>query len=296
MANPAGLSFLGVAFVGAFIAVIDSAYIVDEGNVAVITHLGQAVRQEVPSGLSWKVPFIQGVHEFDVRERALTGEFVATTSNQLSSTVKWSMNWRPDATKILDIYKLYGSPDEFASNIVLPRLNQALKAAIGQHSAIELSRERSQVAETMLMTARGDMEGLPLITNSVQLDDFTLPSRYWDAVLAREEQREVTERERLLLEQQDIQAQQEVQTAQASAQAQRLAADAQAYETSTLAQADAERIRLMADAEAEGIEVIQTAIAGNPLYIEYHKAQQWNGQLPSHMVPGGSVPFVNVGE
>jgi regulator of protease activity HflC (stomatin/prohibitin superfamily) len=291
-----GLIIAGVASVGLLVTGLSSAYIVDEGRVAVITNMGQAVRQETPAGLQFKTPFIQGVNEFNVRERAMTGTFSATTSNQLSSNVTWSMNWQPDASRIMEIYVNYGSPEEFAANTILPRLNQALKAAIGQHTAIELSVARSEVAETMLQTALADLEGLPIIITSVQLDDYTLPDRYWQAVLAREEQREVTERERLFLQQQEIQAQQEVQTANAQAEATRARADAQAYETTTLAAAEAESIRLLAEAEADGIAVVQDSIAGNPLFLEYHMAEQWDGTLPTQMIPGSTVPFLNVGD
>lgn len=292
--SAAGFTFGGIASVAILATAINAAYIVDEGRVAVITNMGQAVRQETPAGLQWKMPFVQGVNEFDVRERAMTGSFNATTRNQLSSTVTWSMNWRPDPARIMEIFIEYGSPEEFANNTILPRLNQALKASIGQHNAIELAQDRNAVAETMLQTALADMEGLPIIITSIQLDDYSLPQRYWDAVLAREEQREVTERERLFLEQQELQAQQEVQTAAAQADATRERAAAQAEATVLQAEADASATRLRAEAEAEGIEVIQDAISGNPLFIEYFTAQQWNGQLPTQMIPGSTVPFLEL--
>lgn len=292
--SESGLIISAIAGVALLTTGINAAYIVDEGRVAVITNMGQAVRQETPAGLQWKTPFVQGVNEFDVRERAMVGTFTATTSNQLSSNVSWSMNWRPDPSRIMEIFIDYGSPDEFANNTILPRLNQALKAAIGQHNAIELAQERNAVAETMLETALSNLEGLPIIITSIQLDDYSLPERYWNAVLAREEQREVTERERLFLEQQELQAQQSVQTAAAEADATRERAAAQAEATVLQAEADARATLLRAEAEAEGIESIQDAISGNPLFIDYSLAQRWDGVLPTQMIPGSAVPFVDV--
>jgi regulator of protease activity HflC (stomatin/prohibitin superfamily) len=292
--SESGLIISAIAGVALLTTGINAAYIVDEGRVAVITNMGQAVRQETPAGLQWKTPFVQGVNEFDVRERAMVGTFTATTSNQLSSNVSWSMNWRPDPSRIMEIFIDYGSPDEFANNTILPRLNQALKAAIGQHNAIELAQERNVVAETMLETALSNLEGLPIIITSIQLDDYSLPERYWNAVLAREEQREVTERERLFLEQQELQAQQSVQTAAAEADATRERAAAQAEATVLQAEADARATLLRAEAEAEGIESIQDAISGNPLFIDYSLAQRWDGVLPTQMIPGSAVPFVDV--
>lgn len=289
-----GIIFAGVAAVAIAVTGFSSAYVINEGNVGVITNMGQAMRQEGPAGLQWRVPFIQGVNEFDVRERVLTGSFVATTSNQLSSSVAWSVNWRPDPNQILDIYINYGSPDEFATNIILPRLNQALRTAIGQHTAVELATERNIVAETMYNTAIEALVDYPVLISSVQLEDYTLPDRYWNAVLAREEQREITERERLLLEQQNIQAQQAVQTAEAERDALRARADGEAYAVTTAATAEAEAIRLRAEAQADGIQVVQDAISGNPLFIEYTLAEQWDGVLPQQMIPGSTVPFIDV--
>lgn len=289
-----GLIIAGISSVAILATAINAGYVVGEGQVAVITSMGQAIRQETPAGLQWKTPFVQGVQQFDIRERVMTGTMNATTENQLSSNVTWSMNWRPDSSQILDIFVNYGSPDEFANNIILPRLNQALKAAIGQHTAVELAIDRNAVAETMLRIALESLEEFPIVITAIQLDEYTLPDRYWEAVLAREEQREITERERLLLEQQEVRAQQAVQTATAEAEATRQRADGEAYASLAAARAEAEAISLRAQAESEGIEVIQEAISNNPLFIEYSLSQRWDGVLPTQMIPGSTVPFINV--
>lgn len=294
MSNIALPIFAGIFGLASLGTLINSAYVVNEGNVGVVTHLGQAVRQENPSGLQFKTPFVQGLQEFDVRERVMTGQMTATTSNQLSSSVSWSMNWRPDPTQILNIYVNYGGPDEFAANVLVPRLNQALRAALGRHTAVQLATSRNEVAATMLELASDALAGYPIVITSIQLDDYTLPEVYWNAVLEREQQREVTERERLVLEQQEIRAQQAVQTATAEAQASRARAEASAYAVQVQAEADADAVRLLALAEAEGIEAIQEALSQNPLFIEYFTAQQWDGQLPTQMLPNTAVPFVNV--
>jgi len=290
----AGFVFSTIAALALLFTVNNAGYVVNEGRVAVITSMGQAIRQETPAGLQWKPPFIQGVQEFDVRERVMVGTMSATTENQLSSQVTWSMNWRPDPSQIMDIFVSYGSPDEFANNTILPRLNQALKAAVGRHTAVELAVDRNSVTGTMFDIAVEALEGFPIIITSIQLDDYTLPDRYWEAVLAREEQREVTERERLLLEQQEVQVQQNVQTAIAEADATRSRADGNAYAVTVAAEAEALAIRILAEAEAGGIEVLQDAISGNPLFIQYFTAQQWDGVLPVQMIPSSTVPFIDV--
>jgi membrane protease subunit HflC len=279
----------GVLAVGIGIAALSTTYIVDEGRVGVVVNMGRAVEQVSPAGLQFKAPFITSVKEFDVRERSVSQQFNATTSNQLSSTMDVTYNLRPDPAQIMDIFVKYGSPAQFFDNVISPRLNQSSKATAGTFTSVQLARERDAVAEAMFQNAVETLQGYPVIVTSAQLDSYTLPDRYWAAILDKEEQRERTDKERLLLEQQGVQAQQVTQTAQAQAAADIAQADAEAYRTRVQAEAEAESVRLRATAEADGIALMNEALAANPLLVEYQKAKSWNGVLPS-TVMGGRMP------
>lgn len=283
-----GLVTAGVAAVGIGIAAVSSIYVVDEGRVAVVTNMGQAVRQEKPAGMQFKTPFVMGVREFDVRERALAGSLSAATSNQLITSMNFSVNWRPDPDQILKIFIEYGGPEEFAANTIRPRLQQSLKATVGKFTGAQLTREREAVASEMLEKARATLEGYPAILSSVQIENFELPPRYMEAVLQKEEQREATEKQRLSLEQQRIKSQETVQTAEAERDAEIARAEGQATALKTRAEAEAEAIRLKAKAEAEGIEAVQEALSGNPLLVEYERVKAWDGQMP-RMIMGNEA-------
>lgn len=280
-----GIIAAGVAAVGIGIAAVSAIYVVDEGRVAVITDMGKAVRQEKPAGMQFKTPFVMGVREFDVRERALSGSLSAATSNQLVTTMDFSVNWRPDPDQILAIFVDYGGPSEFAANTIRPRLQQSLKATIGQFTGAQLTREREAVAGQMLENARAVLDGYPAILSSVQIENFELPPRYMEAVLQKEEQREATEKQRLSLDQQRIKSQETVQTAEAERDAAIARAEGEAAALKTRAEAEAEAIRLRAQAEAEGIDAVQAALSGNPLLVEYERVKAWDGQMP-RMVMG----------
>lgn len=292
--NKAGIVVGVVASIGMLASAINGIYVVDEGRVAVITSMGKAVRQEGPEGMKTKTPFITGVREFDVRERALTGSLSAATSNQLVTQMEFSVNWRPDPGAIMNIFINYGSPDEFAANTIQPRLQQSLKATVGSFTAVELTREREAVAAQMLADAQTVLAGYPAILSSVQIENFTLPERYMEAVLQKEEQREATEREELRLQQQRIEAQQAVQTAEAERDALKARADGEAYAVEVAAKAEAQAILLRSDAEAKGINAIQAAISDNPLLIEYERAKNWNGVMPRTVLGGGETLMVPV--
>ena len=292
--NNVAIGVAAVASIAIGVSAVDAIYVVNEGRVAVITEAGRAIRQEVPSGFQIKTPFIVGVREFDVRERALSGRLNAATQNQLATTIDFSVNWRPDPARVLDIYVNYGSPEDFAINTIRPRLEQSLKAAVGQFSAAALTRERNAVAEAMLQTAQDALEGYPVIFSSVQIDNFTLPERYMEAVLQKEEQREATERESLRLEQQHIAAQQAVQTAEAERDATIARADGAAYAAVAAATAEADARRLIGAAEAEAIQMKAAALAENPDLIRLTQAESWNGELPATMIPGATIPMLDI--
>jgi regulator of protease activity HflC (stomatin/prohibitin superfamily) len=73
-------------------------------------------------------------------------------------------------------------------------------------------------------------------------------------------------------------------------------AQAEADSIRARAQADADAIRLRGEAEAAAIKARSDALGQNPNLISLTQAERWNGQLPTTMVPGGTVPFMNVGQ
>jgi hypothetical protein len=51
---------------------------------------------------------------------------------------------------------------------------------------------------------------------------------------------------------------------------------------------------LQGDAEAHAINARGKALRDNPSLVELVQAEKWNGVLPTTMVPGSAVPFINV--
>ena len=284
MSNIFPLVLTGITATSIALAAFSSGYVIEEGKVGVITKMGKADRQEGPNGLQWKLPFVTGVQEFDIRERKISGQFISVTANQLSTTIDFSVNWRPQTDAILEIFRNYGSPEAFATNVVQPRLQQAMKTVIGQFSSTQMIQNRQEVADAMLAQAVKILEGYPAEFLSVQIDNFTLPNRYWESVIAKEEQRERTEKEQLVLAQQNIQAQAEVQTANAQRDAAIIRADGEAYATVKAAEAEAQSTALRSAAEAKAVEEVAEALAENPLFVEYVRVKNWDGALPNTMI------------
>jgi regulator of protease activity HflC (stomatin/prohibitin superfamily) len=71
-------------------------------------------------------------------------------------------------------------------------------------------------------------------------------------------------------------------------------ADAAAYEVKAAADAQAHAIQVQGQAQASAIKARADALQSNPNLVSLTAAEKWNGILPSTMVPGGAVPFLQL--
>ena len=60
------------------------------------------------------------------------------------------------------------------------------------------------------------------------------------------------------------------------------------------ATAAAERVRLAGNAEAAAIDARGQALQNNPQLVGLVAAEKWNGVLPTTMLPGSAVPWIQV--
>ena len=79
--------------------------------------------------------------------------------------------------------------------------------------------------------------------------------------------------------------------AEADSNVARAKAEADAIRLRGLAEADA--IRMRGEAEAVAIKA-KTEAMTNPVLIELTKAEAWNGQLPTTMLPNSAIPFIDM--
>lgn len=264
----------GVLALVALIVGLNTVYIVPEGHVAVVKHTGEAVRQEEP-GLRFKTPFLEFTEEFEVRERITSRTLAAATGNQLPAQAIVSINWTVNRSAAIDLFKQYGGIEQFESRVLNRRMESAAKAAIAHFRADQIIRDRQTVVADIFKEIQSVTEGLPINITTAQLEDITLPDTYMKSILAKEQAREDAEREKHTLVQQKLQAEREVQSAEAEKRSQMERADGNAYRTLTEARA-----------EAEAIELVNEQLAKSPVYVDLVKAKAWNGVLPTTVLGG----------
>ena len=268
------VAFIGLGILGG------SWYTIEQGERGVVKRFGEVTSTATP-GLNFKVPFIDNIEKIEVRTRKAVVENEPTsTVDQLPSQADISVNWTVDSGAVAQLYTQYGSIDTFEQRVLYPRIRSAVKVAVAKYTAEEVNRNRNLIVGAMTETLRNGLETQPLTIDSVQLEDITFPRKYVEAIEAKQTELQRAKEEEHRLARQKLQAQQAVNTAEAEAEAKRVAADAEAYRVEVQAKADAERIRLAGEANASAVKARADALKANPILVELTKAENWNGQLP----------------
>lgn len=270
------------AFLIGVTVVFGSWYTVDDGYRGVLLRNGAYVSVSEP-GLNFKTPWIEEVVHISVRDNVRPYEnFEAYSRDQQNATMKVTVNYRIPADKVREVYTQYGGEEQLVSRLLDRQVYDKVKTAFGQFNAASAIQERARLNSEATKMITDSISG-PIIVTSVQLEDIAFSAQYEAAIEERMKQEIEVQR----LEQQARQAkvQAEIVVTQANAQADAVRARAQA-------EADATELRGLA--EAKSIDARGKALRDNPSLVSLIQAERWNGQLPTSMIPNGTVPFLNV--
>ena len=280
--------WLGIGIIGfiSMVIIMMSVYTVDEGNVGIIKRWGEAVDQVNP-GLHFKIPVADEVVEIEVRTRKNVETMPVATKEQMRATAIVSVNWTVNKTSVLELFKKYGSLDQFESRILDPKLREASKGGIAKFTAEQNINTRSAVTSVINELFTEEVSQYPITINGMQYEDIQLPPKYTKSIDAKQTAKNERDAEKYKLEKQGLVAQQAVNSAKAERDATKARADGKAYQIKAEAVANAQKITLIADAEAKAIKKKADALKSNKSLIEYQKALNWDGKLP-HTVLGSN--------
>jgi regulator of protease activity HflC (stomatin/prohibitin superfamily) len=165
--------------------------------------------------------------------------------------------------------------NEYESRVIVPVIQEAVKASTAKYTAEELIEKRPLVKEeisTYLKSRLEDSYGLEV--TDVSITNFQFSQNFNTAI----EQKMVAQQDALkanyTLQQKTVEAQTRIVEANASAEAAILAAKGQATSTIIVAQATAEAIQLKTNNLSD-------------LYVRLLYVERWNGQLPQVLGQAG---------
>jgi regulator of protease activity HflC (stomatin/prohibitin superfamily) len=277
---PSGTVVAGFAVIVLLLIVYSTYFTIDQGERGVILHNG-AIAGEAEPGLHFKLPIITTIAKISVQiqkeafEKTAEGDtrMQAYSRDQQPATIAMSVNYH--VTDASAVYAQYGSLESMASRVISPKTYEQLKNVFGQFDAADAIQKRASLNAEVYAAIRSAVRG-PIVIDSVQIEDITFSTQYEGAVEAR------------------MQAIVKQQQAEADKQKRIIDADASAYEVKAAADAKAHQIEVQGNAEAGAIKARGDALRANPGLPTLVAAEKWNGILPTTMVPGNALPFLNL--
>lgn len=272
---------LAMAGLVGLIVLMSSWYTVPEGYVAVLTRNGAVIGEAKP-GLNFKVPMIDNAYDMSVQTRRVNFEDVAAYSKDIQQATSYvTVNSRLDPAFVMKTYTTVGL--NYETVLLNARVFKHLKERMGKHNAIDIINNRDLVSNEVEDALREDMAQFGIIVEDVQIANIDFSNAYEHAAEEAQVAKAAVTKAQQELEKAKVETQKLIATADATAKSTQLTADAQAY-----------KIKAEATAEAESIRMKGQALQANPLVLELTRIQKWQGQVPTTMLPGASVPMISL--
>lgn len=269
-----------------------SFYTVSQNEEAIITRNGAYVYSSQP-GLSFKLPWIDTVHRISLVDQKThfesspnsTTKMEAYSADQQPAQLAVSVLWRVTSGKARETFvKFNNNIDVINTRLIVPTALEKIKVVFGHYSAANAITKREDLNRDVLAAVRAALVDNPEVTiTGVKIEDISFSPEYLKSIEDRMKEEVAVQRQKQALEKEKVNADMALTVAQGKANA-----------VVAQAEADAKATRIRGLAEADAIRARSDAIKDNPSLIALTQAERWNGVLPSTMLPGNSVPMLNL--
>jgi regulator of protease activity HflC (stomatin/prohibitin superfamily) len=286
---------------------LGSWYTIDQTQRGVLLRNGAFV-EVVQPGLHFKWPIIDAVVKIDMQTHTHTwNKMEAYSADQQPAFLKVSVTLHVAADKVPEMYSRFRGDQQAAiDRVIAPHIAQQTKIVFGQYTAARAITARGQLNADSAKALSDAIAYDPVfLIESVQIEDIAFSPDYIKSVEQRMQAEVEVQRLRQNLEREKVQADIVVTQARAKADAVRADAQAQSDAIRFRGEADAAAIKARGTGEASAIEARGAAeatairakaeaLGQNPQFVTLLQAERWDGKLPITMVPGGSVPMLNL--
>jgi len=249
-----------VAAVAAIILLFGSWTIINPGQRGVRITLGSVSDQVLAEGVHLKIPLIQKIKKIDVTTQKLEQQVEAYSQNIQSVDVKLALNYNCKPELVHRLLQQVGM--DYEIRLIDPAIQESVKAATAKFTAQELVSERHKVKEEIKIELVTRLNTYFMVTD-FSLVDFAFSQDYEKSIEAKQ-----------IAEQQALKAKNDLERVRLEAE-QRIA---------------------QAKGEAEAIKIQAEAITqqGGKSYVDLQAIAKWDGHLPTQMIPGAALPFINL--
>jgi len=250
---------VGVLFLVVFLSPFA---VVPAGSRGVMTTFGRPSEEVYSEGLHFRWPIAQSMNLVSVAIQRGDGEGEAASRDLQTVHTKIALNYHVKPDGAVSVFRDLGNqPGE---RIIVPAVNEAVKAVTAGFTAEELIGKRTEVRDAMISQLRERLARHSIVVDELSIVNFQFSKTFNEAIEAKTTAEQLKLKAERDLQRIRVEAEQKVAQAQAEAQALGL----------QRAQVTPELIQLrQMENQAKAIE-------------------KWDGHLPN--VAGGAIPFLDV--
>jgi len=255
------------------------------GHTGVVTVFGRVEDYTYGEGFHVKNPWAR-VIVMDNRTQKQSLSLQAFSSDIQQVDVIATVNFNIARETSPKLYQGVGLA--YYEQIMMPRIQESIKAVFARYSAEKLIGARATLASQVMEILVPEMEAYGIVITAISIENVDFTDAFTDAVEAKQ----VAEQTKLKTE---IEQAQQIIVAQTSAQERQILAEADATVRQIEADAEAYAVRVRAEAEAAANALIAASLTD--ALVQYKEISQWDGALPS--VYGGAsntLPVLDVME
>ncbi len=289
-------AFAGVALVGAVGLGLGSFTILEETERGIDYRLGEMVTESADQlrsqGFSLKMPFLTSVKKVDISLQQADYPVVSTyTRDNQVITASLTVMYKMPEGELVEIFK--NNPDYLSK--LETTVMDAAKSALGRQEAQNVAQNREQIMlQVTEETGKQVKDLLGIEVVAVKMPNFDFDDDFERAVSKAANAKAVLDEKRTELEQQRVEKDKTIVTAEGANEAKKLEADAAAYQLQKQKEAEAIGNLAIAQAEAEGFLKIVEAI-GQENIATYLQTSKWDGSVPA-VSGGGASTLVDMRE
>ena len=239
--------------------------LIGAGERGVVLNLGAVSDTIMNEGLNFITPFVQSVHVFDVKMQKDEIQTGAASKDLQEVKTMIALNYHLVPTEVNKLYQNIGT--DFKNRVIDPSIQEAVKAATAKFTAEEAITKRQAVREEIKKLLSERLAREFIAVDEVSITDFDFSPEFNKAIEAKVTAEQQALQSKNVLEQKKFEAEQIVVTATATAQS----------------------IRIQSEAANN-----EKYVALKALEVQSEAVRKWNGVLPTQMIPGATVPFLNL--
>lgn len=257
---PQAILAIAVIFATWFV-IIPSFGQVPAGHRGVVLRFGAVTGQVLDEGLYFVTPFVQSVELMDLQVHADKSKATSASRDLQDVMAEITVNYRLDANRVAEVYR--DLRQDYVNRVMVPAISEAVKASTAQFDAERLIIERQRVKDMIERILAERLAKHGLLVDGISITDFQFSQGFSQAI-----EQKVTATQQALKAENDLR---------------RIKAEAQQQIETAKAGAEAIRIQAMAINSQGGRD-----------YVQLKAIEKWNGSVPQWMGSGSAVPFVSM--